>query len=325
MTQDHNYSENNSHNTDISVDHLHEEGGKKNTALSLAFWMNVLFSIIELIGGLLTNSTAIIADAFHDSMDAIAIGIAILLERFSNKKRTSSFSYGYKRFSMLSALGLSVFLLIGVTGMVISAYKSFLEPKEVNSLGMLGLAILGVMVNGFAFLKIKKSNDRPNEHSHNHSDSRNHNSRSIMLHLLEDVLGWLAVLIGAILIYFTGWSWIDGILTIGIAAYIGYNAGKNLLGIAKIMLQSVPENVDMGKLEKELTALNDIIKIHDIHVWSLDGNYNVGTLHAVIDKKNMDVQQMLHHQIVTLMKQHNVHHTTVQIEIADNDCGLEQC
>lgn len=324
MTQNHNHPENSNRDTDISDAHLPEEIGKKNTALSLAFWMNVLFSIIEVIGGLLTNSTAIIADAFHDSMDAIAIGIAILLEKFSNKKRTSSFSYGYKRFSMLSALGLSVFLLVGVTGMVISAYKSFLEPKEVNSLGMLGLAILGVVVNGFAFLKIKKSNTT-NEHSHNHNNNRNHNSRSIMLHLLEDVLGWIAVLIGAIIIYFTGWSWIDGVLTIGIAIFIGYNAAKNLFGIAKIMLQSVPENVDMDKLEKELTAFNDILKIHDIHVWSLDGNYNIGTLHAVINKNSIDSQQMLYHQIVKLMKQHNIHHPTVQMETADNNCGFEQC
>lgn len=119
--------------------------------LSLAFWLNLLFSIIELIGGFFTNSTAIIADAFHDFIDAVAIGLAVWMEKVSTKKRTPGFSYGYKRFSLLSAVGMSVFLLVGMVLMLISAVKSFFQPEEVNSVGMLWLALLGILINGFAF------------------------------------------------------------------------------------------------------------------------------------------------------------------------------
>ncbi|MEH6657061.1 cation diffusion facilitator family transporter [Leeuwenhoekiella marinoflava] len=222
------------HNHGHQHEHNHQHSHRKN-GLSLAFWLNLIFAVIEVVGGILTNSTAIIADAFHDFIDAIAIGIAVLFEKISGKKRSSNYSYGYKRFSLLSALGLSLFLLIGAVFMIKSGIESFIQPKEVNSIGMLWLAVLGVSINGFAFLRIKSGNG---EHRHHHSQghSHNHNNKAIMLHLLEDVLGWVAVLIGAAVIYFTGWNWVDGLLTIGIAAFISYNATKNLIGPAPASL-----------------------------------------------------------------------------------------
>lgn len=295
----------------------------KKSALSLAFWLNLFFSVVEVIGGILTNSTAIIADAFHDFMDAGAIGLAILMERISGKKRTTRFSYGFKRFSLLSALGLSLFLLAGSVTMLIAAYRSFVIPKDVHSVGMLGLAVLGLAVNGFAFLRIKNSGG---DHHHGHSHGGyNHNSRSIMLHLLEDVLGWAAVLIGAAIIYFTGWNWIDGILTIGIALFIGFNASKNLVNTIKVMLQSVPENVNLHQLETELQQIDGIANIHDVHVWSLDGSYNVGSVHAVVNHSAGRSEQDIMASIIRLMKKHHIEHPTVQIEIQDNSCELQDC
>lgn len=238
--QDHNDDEHDNHDHNHSHEG-HEHNGhnhSKDNALSFAFWLNLAFSIVEVIGGVLTNSRAIIADAFHDLMDAVAIGLAILLEKVSGKKRSAKFSYGYKRFSLLSALGLSIFLLAGSVTMIIAGYHSFFAEKDVHSVGMLGLAILGLAVNGFAFLKIKNGGGH-HHHGHRHG-GHNHNSQSIMLHLLEDVLGWAAVLIGAVIIYFTGWNWIDGVLTIGIALYVGFNAIKSLFAKVKVLLQSVP-------------------------------------------------------------------------------------
>lgn len=290
-------------------------------ALSIAFWLNLVFSIVEVAGGLLINSTAVIADALHDFMDAGAIGLAILLERISAKKRTSRYSYGFKRFSLLSALGLSLFLLTGAIIMIATAYKTFITPREVHSIGMLGLAVLGIAVNGFAFLNIKH-----NKTQHNHSHGgHNSNSKSIMLHLLEDVLGWAAVLIGAVIIHFTGWNWIDGVLAIGIALFVGYNALKNLVHIAKVMLQSVPENVNLQQLQIELKQIEGISDIHDVHVWSLDGNYNVGSLHAVVNTTAIKSEQDVMSAICNLMKKHNIQHPTVQIESGDNSCELQNC
>ncbi|WP_324760549.1 cation diffusion facilitator family transporter [Sphingobacterium thalpophilum] len=230
--------------------HSHKHHHSPRNGTTLAFWLNLIFSIIEIIGGMLTNSTAIISDAFHDFMDALAIGAAVLLEKISGKKRTSTFSYGYRRFSLLSALTMSVFLLVGAVLMIGTAYDSFLSPKVVDSKGMLWLAVLGILINGFAFLRIKKSDG----HGHTHD----HNSRAIMLHLLEDVLGWVAVLIGAVVIYYTGWYWIDGLLALAIAGFIGYNACKNLISTMKIVLQSIPENVNLQQLHFELKSIDGI-------------------------------------------------------------------
>ncbi|SFF98769.1 cobalt-zinc-cadmium efflux system protein [Salegentibacter agarivorans] len=295
----------------------------KESSLALAFWLNLFFSIVELIGGILTNSTAIIADAFHDFMDAGAIGLAILLENVSDKKRTAKFSYGYKRFFLLAALGLSIFLLAGSVTMVFAAYNSFLNPKEIHSVGMLWLAVLGLAVNGFAFLRIK--NDGGHYHQGHSHGGHNHNSQSIMLHLFEDVLGWAVVLIGAAIIHFTGWNWIDGFLTIAIALYIGFNASKNLINTLKVMLQSVPENVNLSQLETDLHQIEGITNIHDVHVWSLDGSYNVGSLHAVVNNATGKTEQDILNKIIKLMGKHRIQHPTVQIETNFNSCQLKHC
>lgn len=284
--------------------------------LTVAFWLNLLFSVIELAGGLWTNSIAIMADAFHDFMDAAAIGAAVFLEKLSGKKRTPGFSYGYRRFSLLAALGLSVFLIAGTVIMSIGAVRSFIHPKELNSLGMLWLAVLGVLVNGIAFFRIKKE-----EHHHGH----NHNSRAIMLHLLEDMLGWIAALIGATIIYFTRWYWIDGVLTLVIAGYVAYNAVKNLIGTMKVLLQAVPENVNAHALSTEIEQLVGVVGLHDFHVWSLDGIYNVGTLHVVIRNTETHDENAIRDAVLELMRKHNIQHPTVQVETSQNNCSLTSC
>lgn len=293
------------------------------SGISLAFWLNLLFSIIEIIGGFLTNSTAIIADAFHDFTDAVAIGIAMLLEKLSGKRRTSKFSYGYKIFSLLSALGMSLFLLIGAIFMCIGAYQLFINPEPVNSRGMLWLAALGIGINGFAFLRIKNGHHHHHDHSHNHS--HNHNSKAIMLHLLEDVLGWAAVLMGAVIIYFTGWYWIDGVLALAIAASIGYNATRNFIGTMKILLQSVPESVNIEKLLSELGNINGVQNIHDFHIWSIDGNYSIGSLHAVVNTIDENRKGDILSSILQVMENHKIQHPTIQIETNATNCKFVTC
>jgi len=307
------------------MEHNHEEHQHSNTknGLTLAFWLNLTFAVIEVVGGIFTNSTAIIADAFHDFIDAIAIGIAVLFEKISGKKRSSNYSYGYKRFSLLSALGLSLFLLIGAVFMIKSGIASFIQPKEVNSVGMLWLAVLGVSINGFAFFRIKNGSGE-HHHHHAHGHSHNHNSKAIMLHLLEDVLGWVAVLIGAVVIYFTGWNWIDGLLTLAIAAFISYNATKNLIGTLKIMLQAVPEHVNIENLTTELNTIEGVADIHDFHVWSLDGNYNVASLHAVLDSTNRS-ENKVYTTILECLNTYNIQHPTVQIETNTKHCKFVNC
>jgi len=301
----------------------HQHNHSHENKLSLVFWLNFLFSVIEVIGGLMTNSTAILADAFHDFADAMAIGLAVLLEKLSGKKRTEAFSYGYRRFSLISALVMSLFLLAGMVFMITGAIRSFIYPEVVESSGMFWLAVLGIAINGFAYLRMKKG-DEHSHHLHAHDDT-NLNSRAIMLHLLEDVLGWVAVLIGAVVIYFTGWYWIDGLLALSIAVFIGYNATKNLIATMKIFLQSVPESVSIENLSGELGEIQGVEDVHDLHVWSLDGSNHIGSLHAVVNTSDRNVENDIYHALLQVMNKYNIQHTTVQLETSARNCKWVNC
>lgn len=284
-----------------------------NTQLSLAFFLNLSFAIIELIGGILTNSTAIIADAFHDFMDAVAIGIAVYMDKFSKKPASARFTYGYRRFALLSAIIMSVILLVGAVFMAYNGIVGINTPKEVNSRGMLGLAVLGIAVNGFAFLRIKKG-DAHEHHSHSHAhghQSHDANSKAIMLHLLEDVLGWIAVLIGAAVIYFTNWFWIDSALTIAIALFIAYNALKNMYGTFTILLQAVPEGINIEKIKIDLLQLNTLQQIIALNIWTIDGQQHIATIKVQTNNNNLhDIKQ----QIQTVFNKYNIGNVTIQID-----------
>jgi cobalt-zinc-cadmium efflux system protein len=296
----------------MSHDHHHHHHFSGSNALTFAFFLNLGFSIIELVGGILTNSTAIVADSFHDFMDAMAIGVAVYFEKISKKKRTEQFSYGYRRFNLVSALGLSVVLLVGAAVMVYNAILSFQIPKEVHSLGMLGLAILGMLVNGAAFFRLK--ND----------EESNNNRKAVMLHILEDVLGWIAVFVGSIIIYFTHWNWIDGLLAIGIAGFISYNAIKNIIDTMKIMLQSVPENIDVEQLSKDIRNIEEVVDFHDLRIWTMDGNYHVGSLHVQIPTDSKIKYAELYDKVQVVLLNYHIEHATIQVETLEDNCHHEE-
>jgi len=299
-----------------SHQHSHAHSHSDSEGLTLAFWLNLFFAIIETIGGILTNSTAIIADSFHDFMDAVAIGLAVFLEKVSGRKRSAKFSFGYRRFSLLSAVIISLVLFGGAIVMIVSAIYSFSEVKAVNSLGMLGIAILGIAVNGFAFFRLHLG-----EKANKAEGNVNFNNRAVMLHLLEDVLGWVAVFVGSIVIYFTNWYWIDGLLAILIGLFIGYNAIRNLLDTMKILLQSVPENVDMEIIEQQLEKIEGVVEVHDFHVWSLDGAMTVASVHLVVTTSTTDLNS-IHQHVLEIMQENHIDHPTVQIESGCKTCTL---
>ena len=191
---------------------IHHHHAIKN--LKVAFALNFTFTFIEVIGGFLTNSIAILSDALHDLGDTLAIGLSWYFQKLSGKSRSQKFSYGYKRFSLVSALISAIILLVGSVLIIYKAIPRLINPEIVHVKGMFVIAILGVLVNGIAVLRLKKG----------HSS----NERVVMLHLLEDVLGWLAVLFGSVLMYFFDWPIIDPILSIMIATFILWNALKNI-------------------------------------------------------------------------------------------------
>ncbi|MGB3588727.1 MAG: cation diffusion facilitator family transporter [Tunicatimonas sp.] len=306
MAKEHSHNCNHDHHHHGSA-HVHPVTNN----LKVAFFLNLLFTIIEFIGGALTNSVAILADAVNDLGDTFAIGSALFLENYSQKGRSKNFSFGFKRFSPLSALINSVILLVGSIIIVYESVPRLLNPEPVQSEGMLYLAILGVLMNGAAVLRLKSGGDSINQ-------------RTVMLHLMEDALGWIAVLIGSGIMLLTDWVIIDPILSIGIALFILWNAFKNLRKVSMIFLQATPENLDVESIRQTLCSLNEITGIHDIHLWTMDGQYHILSVHLVVkEDKRLNELADLRVKVRRLLNEYHINHITIQFEVAGEKCTLE--
>lgn len=293
-------------------DHEHAHSHSVTGNLKVAFFLNLAFTIIEFVGGALTNSMAILSDAIHDLGDTFAIGASLFLENYSHKGRSKNFSFGYKRFSPLSALINSVILLAGSLIIIVESVPRLMNPEPVNAEGMLYLAIAGVAFNGAAVIRLKNKDSSVNQ-------------RTVMLHLMEDALGWVAVLIGSIIMMFADVPIIDPILSLGIALYILWNAFKNLRKVLHIFLQGTPKNVDLEAVKKDLLTLENVQGIHDTHVWTMDGSYNVLTVHLVIrENKKLSELADLRKQVNDVLKNHHIDHITVQFEVPGEVCELEE-
>src|SRR5690606_3960449 len=208
-------------------------------SMRMAFLLNLVFACIEVIGGVLTNSVTILSDAVHDLGDSVAIGLSMMLEKKSRKGATERFHYGQRRFSILAAFITALVLILGALFIIKEAVSRFWNLEAVHSEGVIWLAVLGVVFNGLAVFKMK-------------GGSKNSlNQKAMMLHLLEDVFGWVAVLVGAVIMYYTSWFWIDPLLSVMIAVMILVNGGKTLYSTCKIFLQAAPEHFNRELLTSE--------------------------------------------------------------------------
>jgi len=277
--------------------------------IRLAFFLNLAFTILEIFGGLFTNSMAILADALHDLGDSIALGLSWYFAHLSERGRDQHFSYGYKRFSLLGALITSILLIIGSIIILFNAIPRLLHPESVHVGGMIAFAILGVIVNGIAVLRL--------------NDGKTQNERMVTLHLLEDVLGWIVVLIASIVMLFADLPWLDPLLSIGITCYILWNVLKNLRETIHIFLQATPEHVNSTTLESLLLQQLPIEAIHDWHVWTLDGEYHVLSLHVVVADDMLTANIIeLKQKIREILKQQAIDHSTIEIEFQQEKCEL---
>jgi len=287
--------------------HDHNEEGN----IKVAFFLNVSFTIIELIGGIYTNSLAIMSDALHDFGDSLSIGLSWYLQRVSGKAKDQKFSYGYRRFSLLGAIINSVVLLVGAIFILSQAIPQLFDPEESDAQGMVVLAVVGILVNGVAVLRLKKGSSI--------------NAKVVSLHLIEDVLGWVAVLIGSIIMILVDAPFIDPLLSILISAYVLFNIYRNIKQSFMIILQGIPQNVNIDEIKTILVNIPEVVSIHDCHVWSMDGEYNVLSIHLVLDKNySLAQQDGIKRKIRKLLKPENVHHATIELDV-DEDCGMEEC
>lgn len=290
--------------------HDHQHGDVKN--IKTAFFLNLSFTIIEFVGGVLTNSVAILSDAVHDLGDSISLGLAWYFQKVAKKPRTKEFTYGYKRFSLLGAVINSVILLVGSVLIMVHAIPRLFNPQQPNVEGMLVLAVLGVVVNGLAVLRLRKGSSI--------------NERVVSLHLLEDVLGWLAVLVGAGIMYFVDAPFIDPLLSIAIALYILFNVYRNIRQSLHIILQGSPLEIDLTEVKQSILSIEGVGGVHDLHAWSVDGEYNVLTAHVVlVEPLSMGEQQQLKLQIREKLYAQGIQHGTIEFERVGEECSMDEC
>lgn len=277
--------------------------------IMIAFLLNILFSIIEIIGGVITNSVSIMSDAIHDFGDALSIGISLILEKISKKKPNDKYTYGYIRYSILGAFITTIILTIGSILVIISSVNRLFDPVIINYDGMIVFAILGVIINFFAAYFTK--------------GGKSINQKAVNLHMLEDVLGWVLVLVGSILMKYTDIKLIDSFISIGIALFILINSFKNLKEIIDLFLEKVPSNISIDELKDHLMKIEGVMDVHHVHVWSMDGYNNYSTMHVVIDEKNNVLE--IKNKIRNEMLEHGIMHTTIEIEDSKFECDSHAC
>ena len=298
------------HNHNHSHDHSHGHSSDASRRIGWAFFLNVVFTIIEFIGGWLTNSTAIMADAVHDLGDSFSIGTSWGLNKLSEKDANRTFSYGYKRFSLLGALINGVVLTIGSVWILFEAIPRLSEPEMPQAEGMLLLSIFGIAVNGYAAYKLSEGNSL--------------NERVLNWHLLEDVLGWVAVFIVSIVLMFKPWAILDPILSIGFTLFILFNVIRNLKQTLMLFLQATPDKAQLERIRDDLLSNEHVSDLHHFHIWSLDGERNVMTVHLVlVGDVSTEHIQTLKNDVQHSLKKYNFEHTTVEFEFADEQCRDE--
>lgn len=285
--------------------HSHEE--TSSNRIGWAFFLNVCFTIIEFIGGVLTNSTAIMADAVHDLGDSLSIGLSWLLAKLSNKPASTNFSYGYKRLSLLGSMINGIVLIVGSSWVLYQSIPRLFDPEMPVTQGMLALSIFGIAVNGFAAFKLSKG--------------KTLNEKVLNWHLLEDVLGWVAVFIVSVVLMFVEWPILDPILAIGFTLFILFNVIRNVGITLKLFLQGVPDKNLAEKIERKLKNVQEFQRFHHLHLWSLDGEHHVLTVHIELEADvSLEDQRDLKRRVSQELAEFDLSHTTVEFELYDEPC-----
>lgn len=273
----------------------------------VAFILNLLFSMVELVGGIFTGSIAIVSDAVHDFGDAVSIGASFFFEKKSKRQPNERYNYGYARFSVLGGVITTVILLVGSALVIYNAIRRFLSPVSIDYNGMLILAVVGLAVNLIA--------------THFTHGGGSINQKAVNLHMLEDALGWVVILIGAIVIRFTEFYLLDPMLSILVAVFVLVNAMKNLKEILDIFLIKTPKGVNLNELKAHILGIEGVEDVHHLHVWTLDGESVYATLHVESRAYDPTIKTAVKEEL----KEHGVSHATVEMEICGEGCQEKTC
>ncbi len=273
----------------------------------IAFVLNLAFSVFEMVGGFFTGSVAIVSDAVHDLGDAASIGISYFLEKKSKKQPDETYTYGYARYSVIGSVITTLILLFGSCVVIYNAVSRILTPTEIHYNGMIVFAVVGAVVNLAAALFTR--------------DGHSLNQKAVNLHMLEDVLGWIVVLIGAIVMRFTDFALIDPVMSIGVAAFILVSAIRNLKEALDLFLEKTPHNIHLQEIKEHILELDGVLDVHHIHVWSMDGQNNYATMHIVTNGEAHHIKDAVREEL----REHGVGHVTLELEAEGEHCHEEHC
>lgn len=284
--------------------HHHSTPESATRNIGLAFWLNLIFAIVELVGGLYTQSLAVVSDALHDFGDALSLGMGYFLQRKSIQGPSETFSYGLRRLSLLSAVLTGMVISAGAIYILVESVLSFGQPREPQGGGMMLLALVGMAVNGFAAWKL----------SHGHT----HNEKMMKWHLIEDVLGWVAVFLGGAGILFFELNWLDPVLAGLISLFVLYNVVRRLAESVNLFLQGNPNPTALRAFRDSVEALDLVEEVHDVHFWSLDGARHVLSLHVVVT--DLSAAFVIKENVRQLSHALGDCHLTIEIESTREHC-----
>lgn len=271
---------------------------KTKHAVWLAFFLNLGYAIVEFIAGGIFGSSAVLADSVHDLGDAIAIGISAFLESISNREEDSHYTLGYKRFSLLGAMVTAVILMTGSVLVILENITKLFNPQPVNNEGILWLGIIAVSINVLASLVVRKGQTK--------------NESILSLHFLEDTLGWVAVILMAIVLRFTDWYILDPLLSLGISIFILSKAIPRFWSTLKIFLDAVPEGVDIQKIKTDLAELDHVASINQLNLWTMDGLEKNAIVHVCLEE--VEHMEVCKESIRALLKDCGFQNVTIEVD-----------
>ena len=275
---------------------------KSQKRILTAFVLNLIFAVFEFIGGALTGSVAIISDSVHDFGDSVSIGISYILEGKSRKEPDEKYTFGYGRYSVLGSLIMTVILIVGSVFVIIHACDRIIHPTVIDYNGMILFAVFGVGVNLVASIATRGEGSL--------------NQKAVSLHMFEDVLGWGVVLLGAILMKFTDITYIDPIMSIGVAIFLLVHAFKHFKEICDIFFEKTPDGIDIAELKHHLKEIDGVLDVHHFHLRTLDGVNHIATLHIVTSSDPAAIKKAVKEELL----EHGISHTTVEIETPEEEC-----
>lgn len=280
---------------------------KSENKILVALALNLAFSLFEFLGGLFCGSVAILSDALHDFGDALGIGVSYGFERKSKRQPDEQYTYGYARYSVIGSVVTTMILLTGSVFVIFNAVERILHPSQIHYNSMIIFAVSGAVINVVAAFFTHGGESL--------------NQKAVNLHLVEDVLGWVVVLIGAVVMKFTDFLLIDPILSIGVALFILVHALHTLMDAVNLFLEKAPRNVSVGHVKEALLSLDEVEDVHHIHLWSMDGISHYATLHIVTDGEPHRIKE----EARAILKEHRILHSTLELERIGEHCHEQIC